>query len=64
MKKETRLFVSQYGDKFCARTIKELRQQIPGRCAKMYIDKKDGTTKHIGYVIGRLWMREYAPVER
>ena len=33
---------------------------------KMYQDKKDGTTVHVGYVIGGLWLTLYSvePVER
>lgn len=61
-KKQMKLFVSQYGDKFYAKTIKELREQIPGRCSKMYIDRK-GKTLHVGYVIGKLWLAMYAPIE-
>jgi len=26
---------------------------------KMYVDKKDGSTKHVGYTIGRLWITLY-----
>ena len=26
---------------------------------KMYIDKKDGSVKHIGYIIGGLWLTLY-----
>ena len=60
--KPVKLFVSQYGDRFYARTIKELREQIPGRCSKMYVDRK-GETIHVGYVVGRLWLTAYIPME-
>jgi len=58
------LYVDQWGNKFYARTVKELREQVPGRCSKMYIDRKDGSTLHIGYVIGPHWLTMYQRVER
>jgi len=27
--------------------------------SKMYVDKKDGTVLHIGYIIGNLWITLY-----
>lgn len=62
MANEKRLFVDQFGQKWYAKTIRELREQIPGRCGKMYVDGKDGKTYHVGYVIGSLWLRMYKPV--
>ncbi len=29
------------------------------RAECMYVDKKDGSTVHIGYIIGGLWLRIY-----
>lgn len=61
-----RLFIDQYGNKFFAQTVKELRGQIGmggSRVSRMYQDKKDGSTKAVGYVIGQHWLTEYAPVE-
>ena len=58
-----KLYISQYGDKFYAKTLKELRQQIPGRCSKMYVDR-NGKTLDIGYVIGQLWLIAYQPIEK
>ena len=58
-----KLYISQYGDKFYAKTLKELRQQIPGRCSKMYVDR-NGKTLDIGYVIGQLWLTAYQPIEK
>ena len=29
----------------------------------MYQDKKDGSTVHVGYVIGQLWLTAFQPVE-
>ena len=56
------VYIDQYGQRFYAATVRELRTQIPGRCSKMYIDAKDGHSYHIGYVIGQLWLTKYAPV--
>jgi hypothetical protein len=61
-KKQTVLYVSQYGDKFYAKTVKELREQVKGRCGKMYIDDIDGSACHVGYVIGSLWLTAYVPL--
>lgn len=57
------LYLDQWGNKFWARTVKELREQIPGRVSKMYVDKKDGSIAHVGYVIGEHWLTAYCPVE-
>ncbi len=57
------LYLDQWGNKFWARTVKELREQIPGRVGKMHVDKKDGSIVHVGYVIGEHWLTAYAPVE-
>ena len=58
------LYVDQFGGKWYAKTVKDLRDQIGGgHVSKMYIDKKDGATVHVGYVVGRLWCRMYRPVE-
>ncbi len=59
------LYRDQYGNCFHARTLKELREKAGGgRVSKMYIDRKDGTTLHTGYVVGQHWFTAYAPVER
>ena len=60
------LYINQYGDRFWARTVKDLRSQIGaggGRVDKMYVDKKDGRTVHCGYVIGQYWLTAYTPYE-
>jgi hypothetical protein len=31
--------------------------------SKMYVDGKDGTAVHIGYVVGRHWCTAYRRVE-
>jgi hypothetical protein len=33
------------------------------RASKMYRDKKNGATFHVGYIIGPHWLTLYAPVE-
>jgi len=58
------LYIDQYGERHWARTVTELRQKIGGKVSKMYVDKKDGRTVQIGYVVGRLWCTAYAPIER
>lgn len=63
LKGKLTLFVSQYGDRFYAKTLQELRQQVSGRTTPMYRDKKDGTTVRVGYVIGNLWLTAFTPVE-
>ena len=64
-KKAKRLFIDQYGNRFYAHTVKELRKQIGAggsKVEKMYCDRKDGSTIHTGYVIGGHWLTMYAPV--
>ena len=63
-KKQTVLYISQYGDKFYAKTLKELREQVSGRCSIMYNDTRDGSTYRSGYVIGDLWLTAYIPLIR
>lgn len=62
MYKTTYLYVDQFGNRFYARTLSDLRAQIPGGISKMYIDR-DGGSWHIGYIIGQHWLTKYAPVE-
>ena len=57
------LYLDQYGNKWFARTVKDLREQIGGAVSKMYVDKKKGPPVHIGYVVGQHWCTAYAPVE-
>lgn len=59
------LWVDQYGAHIYAPTAKALRAECGGgRLFKVYVDTKDGRTKHIGYGVGRRWFRRYAPVEK
>jgi len=59
-----KLYVDQYGNKFYAPSLAELRKQIPGRVYPMYVDKKDGSTMRVGVVIGDHWLTEYIPNEQ
>lgn len=60
------LYLDQWGNRFWAKTVKELRQQVGmggSRVSKMYRDKKDGRIVHTGYVIGQHWLTAFQPVE-
>lgn len=57
------LFIDQYGNRFWASTLSELKAQLSGRVEKMYTDKVDGSTYHTGYVIGQHWLTAYRPAE-
>jgi hypothetical protein len=61
------LYIDQWGNKFEASTVKELRHQIGmggSRVSRMYRDKKNGDVVHVGYVIGGHWLTAFAPVEK
>lgn len=65
MNGKTFLYMDQFGNHFFARSVKDLRQQIgvgKSRVSKMFQDMKDGQTVHVGYVIGRHWLRMFEPV--
>lgn len=59
------LAVSQYGTKYMLTDLViSPRQQLLDKCHrqhadKMYVDKKDGTTKHIGYIVAGEWFTIY-----
>lgn len=59
------LFIDQYGrSRGHHLTRKSLTEAVGNtHVSKMYVDKKDGTTVHIGYVIGRDWLTAYRRVE-
>ncbi len=62
---ECRLFIDQYGNRFDASSVRELRGKIGrggSRVSKMYRDKASGTV-HCGYVVGEHWLTAYARVE-
>jgi hypothetical protein len=65
MKGKLTLFLDQYGNRFFASTLKELRSQIGmggSRVSKMYRDLADGRAVHVGYVVGRHWLEAFQPV--
>lgn len=67
MSNQRKLYIDQYGNRFWACTLKELRSQIGGggsRVSTMYRDKKNGPPVRIGYVIGQHWLTAYVPLER
>ncbi len=51
--------IDQHGQHFTIdkHPRKELLEQL-GRChaAKMYVDRKDGSVRHVGYIIAGLWI--------
>lgn len=62
--KPLHLWLDQYGQHIFARTVKELREKSGGgRVSKQYVDRKDGTVLHVGYVIGSRWFTRFARVE-
>lgn len=57
------LYIDQYGRKFLAKTVQDLRKQVGGgRISKMYVDGAAGGVFHVGYVIGQYWCTAYTPV--
>ena len=60
------LYVDQYGQRFYASTLKELRGQIGmggSRVSIMYYDRQDGKAIRCGYVIGGHWLQKYVAVQ-
>ncbi len=56
---KTMLAIDQYGQEIWlegkhprAELLKYLGKK---HCEKMYVDKKDGSIKHIGYIVGNQW---------
>jgi hypothetical protein len=67
MNGEPTLYIDQWGNRWWAKTVKELRQQIGmggSKVSKMYVDTKAGVSKHIGYVVGEHWLTAYRRVEK
>lgn len=61
------LYIDQWGNRYWASTVRELREQIGmggSTVSKMYQDKRDGSVVHIGYVVGQHWLTAYQRVER
>ena len=42
---------------------KELKELLPGRIHKMYVDQ-DGKSYHVGYVVGHEWITIYKPHQK
>jgi len=64
MLKPSLLYIDQYGDKFWARTIKELCEKMGvSKASKMY-DDFDGKSYQVGYVIGDHWLLEFTPMRK
>lgn len=70
MKKEKELlmYCDQYGYKYYAKTLKELKQAVcpytsHPRVAIMYKDKKDGSVVRCGYVVSHHWLTAFKPYE-
>ncbi len=58
------LYVDQHNNMFGASTIKELKANVGSSTARrMYVDKKDGPPKHVGYIVGSHWLTAYVPYE-
>lgn len=61
------LYLDQYGNHYFAKTVKELRSKVDGggsRVSRMFVYKRNGSTAHVGYVIGAHWLSAFQPVER
>lgn len=62
--KPVHLWIDQYGHKVYARDRAELMRVVGStHASKIYRDKKDGRTVHVGYVVAGRWFDRYAPVE-
>lgn len=64
MRGKLTLYLDQYGNRWFARTVRDLVRQIGGgRVSIMYADKPDGRTVRTGYVIGQYWCSAFQPLE-
>lgn len=66
MRGKPTLYIDQWGTKYWATTVKDLRAKLGmggSRVYKIYVDGKDGRTLHTGYVIGEHWLTAYQRVE-
>ena len=62
MNSKLMLYISQYGDKYFAKNLRELQRIVGGgRISKMYNTTKEGVNYHCGYVIGGQWLTAYIP---
>lgn len=56
------LYLDQFGNRWFARTVRELREAIGGgKVSRMFRDTANGTM-HVGYVVGQHWCTAYQPV--
>jgi len=62
--KPNKLYIDQYGDKFWARTVKELCEKIGVPKARKMYDDFDGRSYQVGYVIGEYWLLEFTPTRK
>lgn len=58
------LYIDQHGHKIWARTVADLCKQAGrAKASEMYLDKADGRTVHVGYIVGDSWFTAYVPYE-
>lgn len=63
--KLTKLYIDQYGNKYIASTIKELKEKVGGtKATPMYQDKLDGRTVKTGVIINGQWLQAFIPYEQ
>ena len=65
MKGNLLLYLDQFGNRFFARSVKELRAQIANgksRVSRMFMTTKQGDF-HVGYVIGQHCLTAYCPIQ-
>lgn len=64
MRGKMTLYVDQHGNHYTAKTVKELREKVGGgKAQRMYLDGDTmGERYHVGYVVGRQWLRAFTPV--
>jgi hypothetical protein len=53
------LGIDQYGTRYdgLQHPRKDLKARLGGKINKMYVDNTDGSTSHVGYVVGGLWVQ-------
>jgi hypothetical protein len=63
---EPTLFIDQYGHRYWASNLKELREQVcpyaQSHAQRMYRDTKSAGTVWVGYVVGSRWLEAFKPV--
>lgn len=61
------LYIDQHGQRYYAKTVKDLRSQIGNggsKVSKMFGDGEDGKTYHVGYFIGGHWLEGFTPMRK